>query len=197
MLASSLVLVLVASPAQASSVAVVGVELLISVEPGEKNNLIVEMVGNRILISDTAGVEPGRGCHDDGEHVSCKGKNVLLVAIHTGDLDDTVRVSGIEAFIDVGAGNDRVILGSQATVVGGPGRDRLVGGDGNDLLRGGGGDDVLIGGDGTDVMRGASGEDDLRSRDGEKDRVSGGGGTDEGTVDTFDRVRGVEVLGDF
>jgi Ca2+-binding RTX toxin-like protein len=167
------------------------------VDAGEKNSLIVEVVGNRILVSDTAGLDPGKGCRDDGEHVSCKGKNVLLVVVHTGDLDDTVRLSGIEAFIDVGAGHDRVILGSQATVVGGPGRDRITGGDGNDVLRGGGGDDVLIGGDGTDVIRGASGDDDLRSKDGEKDRLSGGGGTDEGTVDEFDRTRGVEVLGDF
>ena len=189
----ALVLALVPSPAQASSVAVVGVELLISVDTGEKNNLSVEVVGNRILVSDTAGVDPGKGCRNDGDHVSCRAKNVLLVAIHTGDLADTVRVAGIEAFVDAGPGHDRVILGSQATIFGGAGNDRLTGGDGNDLLRGGSGDDVLEGGTGTDVLKAGGGDDRIDAQDGgERDRVSGGAGDDYAGLDCEDRAVKIE-----
>jgi hemolysin type calcium-binding protein len=189
---AALLLVLVPSAAEASSVAVVGEELLVGADPGEANRIIVEVVGNSILVSDPAGMEAGKGCHDDGEHVSCKAKNVVLVSVQTGDLNDTVRVSGLEAFVDVGPGNDRVILGSQATVVGGSGNDRLTGGDGNDLLQGGSGNDVLKGGSGKDVLKAGAGDDRLEAQDGTRDRVSGGAGDDHGDVDCQDRAVKIE-----
>jgi Ca2+-binding RTX toxin-like protein len=191
-LTTVLALLILPSPAHASGVAVVGQELLIGADPGEANRIIVEVVGNRILISDTAGIEPGKGCRDDGEHVSCKAKPVVLVVIHTDDMDDVVRVSGIEAFIDTGTGDDEVVLGSQATAVGGPGNDRLKGGKGNDVLRGGSGTDSLKGGKGTDVLKAGGGDDSIDALDLIRDRVSGGGGEDEATLDCEDRVRGVE-----
>ena len=198
MLGLGLSFLLLPSPASAASAAVVGPELLIGTNPGEDNRIIVERIGSTILISDTAGLEAGNRCKDQGENISCKAKGVVLVAIHAGDGNDTVRVAGIEAFVDGGSGDDRLFSGSvNATLVGGPGDDRLRGGDANDVLRGGAGGDLLVGGDGLDNLRGANGDDRLKSKDRETDTVSGGGGTDEGTVDQQDDVRGVEVLGDF
>jgi Ca2+-binding RTX toxin-like protein len=180
------------TPARASSVAVVSEELLIGTDPGEQNRIIVELVGKDFLVSDTAGMDPGAGCHDAGEHISCNGKNVVLVTVNAGDMDDVVRLSGVEAYIDAGPGNDRVVTAAQATVVGGPGNDRIKGGNGNDLFRGGADDDVLIGKGGKDVLKGGSGDDRIEAQDGEKDRVSGGSGNDQGDVDCDDRVSKIE-----
>jgi RTX calcium-binding nonapeptide repeat (4 copies) len=185
--AGTLALCLLSSPAHASSVAVVGEELLIGDNSGETNSIAVEVVGKRIFISDPAGLDPGKGCQDNGGQVTCKAQSVVLVSIQTGDLDDTVRVSGIEAFIDVGPGDDRVVLRSQASVVGGLGNDRLTGGKSKDVLRGGSGNDTLTGGHEADVLRGGGGDDRIEAQDGWRDRVFGGRGWDQADVDCEDR----------
>ncbi|MGH2710447.1 MAG: calcium-binding protein [Actinomycetota bacterium] len=192
-LIAALTLLLIPSPAGASTVAVVGEELLIGSDPGEVNRVIVEVVDSSILISDAAGLEPGKGCHDDGEHVSCKAKNVVLVSIQTGDMDDTVRVSGVEAFIDVGDGDDKVVAGSQATVLGRAGNDRLTGKDGNDFLRGGSGNDTIRDRGGRDVLKGGAGDDFVDAQDGERDRLYGGTGNDESGADCNDRTHQFEM----
>lgn len=182
-------LVFLPSAARAYSVAVVGEELLIGTDPGQANRIIVEVVGNSILVSDTAGLDPGHGCKDDGKHVSCKANNVVLVSIQTGDMDDTVRVVGIEAFIDVGDGDDRVTAASQATIFGRAGNDRLISKDGNDLIRGGSGNDVIRDYGGRDLLKGGAGDDFVDSQDGERDRLFGGTGEDGYGTTCDDRDR--------
>jgi Ca2+-binding RTX toxin-like protein len=96
-----------------------------------------------------------------------------------GSADDTVTLG--TAFttgaIDLGDGNDRLILGNFAntvtvtnveTITGGTSADnltitgagaRLDGKEGNDTLTGGAGNDVLIGGVGNDSLTGGGGND--------------------------------------
>lgn len=72
--------------------------------------------------------------------------------------DDDIQVAGsisLPAWLDGGAGNDRL--------KGGAGHDVLLGGDGDDLLVGGDGRDLLIGGLGADRIVGNAGDDILIS----------------------------------
>jgi hypothetical protein len=191
-LTTLIALVAIPTPSHASGAAVVGPELLVGADPGEENRIVVEVVRNRILVSDAVGIDPGRGCRPDGARVSCRANGVVLVVIHTRDMDDVVSVSGIDSFVDTGTGNDRVAAANRATVVGGPGDDRLKAKEGNDTLRGSSGDDRLSGGKGTDVLKGGGGDDGIEALDLIRDRVAGGRGRDEAAVDCYDRVRGVE-----
>jgi Ca2+-binding RTX toxin-like protein len=72
------------------------------------------------------------------------------------DGDDDIQVAGsmnLSAWLDGGAGNDRL--------KGGAGHDVLLGGDGDDLLVGGSGRDLLVGGNGADRIVGNSDDDIL------------------------------------
>lgn len=131
--------------------------------------------------------------------------------INALDGDDVINAHYIfkEHRINAGAGNDDVLGGRGAAVVGGsfirggPGRDTLVGssrndtihgdngndyitggnggGRGNDLLYGGNGNDQLYGGLHNDTLRGGNGNDVLRGQQ-DNDRLVPGAGAD--------RVRG-------
>jgi len=77
--------------------------------------------------------------------------------------------------------------GSECTIEGTPGKDRLQGtpdhdvicaGGGADVVRGRGGGDVLLGGDGPDKLSGGAGDDSLFGERG-RDRLVGGHGIDE------------------
>lgn len=187
-----LAFLLVPGRAGASSAAVVGEELLIGAEPGEVNRLFVELVDRWLWISDSAGVEAGAGCSEQGKRIRCRARGVVLVVVHTGDLNDTVRIGGVRAFIDTGPGDDTVITSSRATVVGGPGNDHLRSGASNDVFRGGPGNDVLDDFGGRDVLKGGAGNDRIYAQDQERDRVFGGRGHDEVGIDCNDRVANVE-----
>jgi Ca2+-binding RTX toxin-like protein len=78
-----------------------------------------------------------------------------------------------------GTKDDDVIAAGRGddTVVGLQGDDLVCGGAGADLIRGQGGDDTLRGGRGDDTLRGGRGKDELRGGRG-ADRCRGGGGSD-------------------
>jgi Ca2+-binding RTX toxin-like protein len=126
--------------------------------------------------------------------------------------DDVVLAGAGADKVYGGAGADRVQGGPGADVleggvhaddvIGGLGDDRLmgmagadelVGGHGADRIAGGRGADMLLGGGGRDRLAGGSGADVLLARDGRRDVVSGGLGSDRGTMDRFrDRVSSLE-----
>jgi Ca2+-binding RTX toxin-like protein len=86
-----------------------------------------------------------------------------------------------------GLGDDRIM--------GMAGADELIGGHGADRIAGGRGADMLLGGGGRDWLAGGSGADLMLARDGRRDVVSGGVGSDRGTMDRFrDRVSSLERL---
>jgi Ca2+-binding RTX toxin-like protein len=91
-------------------------------------------------------------------------------------------VQGVFAFdIDMGAGDDTVVIGPNITIVlvieGDAGNDDLEGGDGNDDVEGDEGRDVVDGGLGNDEREGGPGNDRLLPSPG-NDRQFGNGGND-------------------
>lgn len=118
----------------------------------------------------------------------------LKVDIRTGEMADDVLVDSSKfGRINVGAGNDRVMVASGVDpnapgipVSGGPGDDLLVGSnktdflqgdEGNDNIQGGGGNDRLDGGPDTDVI--ADGSVDTDTSDGiGRNCLIGGSGSD-------------------
>ena len=104
---------------------------------------------------------------------------------HLFDLD-----SVSELRINAGAGNDRVAIADNVTLLaivfggrgndwlkGGGGRNEFFGDQGNDHLIGGAGDDVLVGGAGNDKLFGLGGQDQLEGGAG-ADALNGGEGDD-------------------
>lgn len=83
------------------------------------------------------------------------------------------------AFIEGGAGNDRLGGASGAdSLVGGDGDDLLNAGAGDDLLNGGQGNDRLLGGRGNNVLIGGGGDDQLIDP-GARGKAIGGAGRDQ------------------
>jgi Ca2+-binding RTX toxin-like protein len=72
--------------------------------------------------------------------------------------------------------------------------DYIEGSSKNELLLGRGGADELFGQGGRDVLDGGLGLDEFISRDRAVDRVLGGGGDDDGYVDSYDRVASVRSV---
>ena len=100
-------------------------------------------------------------------------------AVTAFDVDDVKSI-----FVDVGAGNERVIVGKRdvpATLLGQAGDDLLSSGNGDDFLHGGSGDDYLFGRDGDDRIDGGGGGDLIL------------GGKDADTVDYSARWKRVYV----
>ncbi len=94
-----------------------------------------------------------------------------------------------------------VCQGSNATIVGTPGDDRLVGTrrndvidgqGGNDSITGKGGNDKLCGGPGNDTLLGGTGNDKISGGSG-ADIVKGGGGKDTCKLSPDDKASGCEV----
>jgi Ca2+-binding RTX toxin-like protein len=73
---------------------------------------------------------------------------------------DVLDFSALESFagvayVDTGAGNDRITGGDANEYLrGGAGHDAILGGGGNDVLAGGAGQDVIVGGSGGDMLLG-------------------------------------------
>jgi len=90
---------------------------------------------------------------------------ILLAYLCGGDDRMTVNGNvGVQAILQGGDGDDRLIAGGGPTVLlGGGGNDELLGGGANDILIGGLGRDRLSGGRGDDALLGgsASNEDDV------------------------------------
>lgn len=106
----------------------------------------VTQSGNRLVVNGTIG----------GAHVSqsfFKGQ-VQRIEAYLGDGNDSLTIGSTvrtPAFVDGGAGNDKIRAGGGPSV--------LLGGDGNDALTGGTNRDVLIGGSGADTLSGGGNSD--------------------------------------
>lgn len=161
--------------------------------PGEPNSvdIDIERDRNRLVVRDSAGVTPGKGC--------APGPDAATVTCTFGRVDALGTV-----MISLGDGADRIgaTEGSALTVIGGPGDDVLEpgagavqGGDGNDVVVG----HVVDGGPGADVLRGTDNPDDRVTY---ADRTAGirvdlDGEADDGEPGEGDRVDPTieEVLG--
>jgi len=133
-----------------------------------------------------------------------------LIQIFAGDGDDIVTFEPditTRAYVDGGAGNDRITTGAgNDTITGGAGKNTLTGGAGDDRINGSGGRDLIFGGDGADRLYGNAGDDTLdggggvdRAWGGEgNDLLIGGGGNDklfgEGGDDTLIGRAGADFL---
>ncbi|GAB5373607.1 MAG: hypothetical protein AcusKO_00690 [Acuticoccus sp.] len=124
-----------------------------------------------------------------------KNSGTIEGGVAMGGGDDVLRntgemTAGGGTAIDMGEGNDRVLMSDGGSVNGrivlGTGDDKLTAGDaaidvaageGADTVTGGAGDDSVDGGAGTDVIKGKDGADALRGR-AHADTVKGGAGDD-------------------
>jgi Ca2+-binding RTX toxin-like protein len=164
----------------------------VSADATSLNTLTVRVSGGRIEFRDPTvdgGMDPGSCTPGDVTpdanswiiQTFCPLTGVRRVRIDLGEREDTAVVAlPVPATVIAGPGADRV------TVSGAPGE--LTGGDGNDDLRGGPAGDVLLGGQGADELSGDGGADRIVSRDGVADGVRCGAGADVVDADTFDRV---------
>ncbi|MEL6896515.1 MAG: calcium-binding protein, partial [Planctomycetota bacterium] len=101
--------------------------------------------------------------------------------------------------VDVGAGNDRVVMGLFVRVPtlirGGEGDDRLYGGLGSDIILGGAGDDRISGSWGNDLLVGGTGSDKITGRAG-KDILVGGSTTIDDDNEALNAVMSAWNAGD-
>jgi len=156
------------------------------------NSLTVRLSGGDIELRDPTvdgGMDPGPCRPGDITNdanawivqVFCGRSGITRLHADLGEREDVVNVAlPIPATLLGGPGADRLTTGAP--------NDRLEGGEGNDRLDGGGGDDELDGGLGTDTLTGGAGDDVLRTADGLADRVDCGDGADRVEGDTVDVV---------
>jgi Ca2+-binding RTX toxin-like protein len=145
-------------------------------DPGEANAVTMQFTfktGKAIVVRDPGGnIRVGANCAGALHHAVCV-PNPLFGAprlgIYTYDRNDSVTVTGGEAAVLGGTGDDVLRTDS--------GWDGLHGEEGNDALYGGAGSDGLYGGPGNDFISGGAGEDEMAGGDGD-DRFEGGQGGD-------------------
>lgn len=169
--------------AQASSVSVSGTTVVYVAGVGESNVLTFSTVGNDVVVDDSETLTPGAGCAQgsDATIAICSGAGLSRVDADSGDMDDTVSITGtISMTLRAGDGDD--------TITGSPGNDALYGEAGIDTINSGDGGDIVDGGDGDDVLRGQDGDDTLLGGPG-IDQLEG----DEG-VDQLDGGPGADIL---
>jgi RTX calcium-binding nonapeptide repeat (4 copies)/Thrombospondin type 3 repeat len=162
----------------------------LSADATSLNTLHVRVSGGRIEFRDETvdgGMDPGSctpGDIDGSGYIIqtfCSLGGVQRVRIDLGEREDSATVAlPVAATVLGGPGADRLTSGGSA--------DELSGGEGNDALDGGAGDDVVSGDQGADTLAGGEGSDRLAARDGEADVVSCGGGADTVDADTVDQV---------
>jgi hypothetical protein len=148
--------------------------------PGEANRLALAVRGRRVVVTDAAGVRPGRGCKrpDPARPTRAVCTFEHRIGSASTGFFSTVRLRG---------GDDRLRRLPRAlagTVSGGPGGDSIGGSPGDDTIRGG---------PGSDRIRGGAGNDELAEGDGGDagDELDGGRGTD--TVGYSRRREGVSA----
>ena len=176
--------------AQASSVSVGGTTVSYLASAGEANVVSFAKIGDDVVVNDSVNITPGAGCTVGGDPTvaTCSGSGLSRVDADTGDLADTISISGaISMTLHAGAGDDTAtgsdgndaIYGEAGidTISGGPGGDILDGGDDDDVIRGQAGDDIMRGGAGVDQLEGDDGVDQLDGGPGE-DALNGGFGSD-------------------
>ncbi|HEV3379245.1 MAG TPA: thrombospondin type 3 repeat-containing protein [Thermoleophilaceae bacterium] len=164
----------------------------LSADATSLNTLRAGVSGNRIEFYDgtvDGGMDPGSctpGELDRSGYIIqtfCPLGGVQRVRIDLGEREDTATVAlPVAATLLGGPGADRLTTGGSA--------DEIGGGEGNDTIDAGGGNDVLSGDQGADTLAGGPGSDRIVTRDGEADEVSCGDGSDTVEADTVDRVTG-------
>ena len=162
----------------------------LSADATSLNTLQARVSGTRVEFRDETvdgGMDPGNCTPGDVDargyiiQTFCPLSGVDRVRIDLGEREDTATVNlPVAATVLAGPGADRI-------TVDGPGHE-LSGGEGNDILQGGAGHDVLLGDQGADVIGGGAGADRIQTRDGEADRVTCGDGLDTVDADTLDTV---------
>jgi RTX calcium-binding nonapeptide repeat (4 copies) len=190
---SVLLLCAAAPAASASTVRVSGDTLVYDAGPGETNLMDVTHSNGVLRVTDPgATIDAHRGCQRQGPHfATCPAAGVSSIFVNAGDGDDSIALDSVslDATLEGGDGNDRLVGGGgQDTLDGGAGDDTLQGGGGADRLDGGDGNDSLNGGDGNDVIKGAAGDDQLSGDDGD-DILDGSDG-----FDTLDGGAGDDIL---
>ncbi len=101
-------------------------------------------------VTDPAGINANGTCTQIGaDTASCPGAGISGITINAGAANDTILLGSgllttVEANLNGGTGDDRIVAG--------PAADAVDGDQGNDFLDGGLGADDLQGGGGTDVM---------------------------------------------
>jgi hypothetical protein len=169
-----------------------GVISYLSADATSLNTLVVRASGTRIEFRDPTvdgGMDPGACTPGDVSpdanawivQTFCDAAGVRSVRLDLGEREDTATVTvAIPATLLGGPGADKL--------TGGPAADQLSGDDGDDVLAGGAGADLLLGGLGVDELRGDAGDDELRARDGVQDLIRCGAGADKVDADTLDEV---------
>ena len=142
--------VVLATPAQAATVAVVGHQVRYTAQAGEKNVVTASFGTDDITLHDKgADVTAGSGCTQvDEQTARCP---AAAVALALGDGDDVANVDCLD---------DHGLCGG-VTLRGGPGNDSLRGSERADVIEGGPGADRLDGYGGLDVIRGGAGNDSI------------------------------------
>ena len=162
----------------------------LSADATSLNTLRAGVNGNRIEFRDETvdgGMDPGSCTPGDVDgsgyiiQTFCSLGGVQRVRIDLGEREDTATVAlPVAATVLGGPGADRLTAGDAS--------DELTGGEGNDALDAGSGNDVLSGDQGADQLTGGPGSDRIAARDGEADAVGCGDGADTVDADTLDTV---------
>jgi Ca2+-binding RTX toxin-like protein len=187
-LAGTWMLAGVTSANATTGVAVVNGVVTVRTVPGKSNNLdiVAWLWTPDIMIVDVwdSGDPPsaGAGCSRvESGRVWCGVPAKARIHVQSGDLNDTIVLSGVmvEAYVQAGDGNDWVAGSPQRDDLdGGPGDDFMEGRFGNDSLYGGGGNDSIHGNEGDDQLAGAEGDDGVYGGPG-VEKMLGGDGDDQ------------------
>ena len=172
---ATLVMALVASPAQATTGA--------SAPSAPSANSLPTSASAPCTITGTARAETLVGT--SGNDVICGlGGNDT---IRGGNGNDTIRGGDGNDNISGGNGNDSIAGDAgNDTIDAGAGNDSINGVAGNDTLVGGPGDDTVLGGDGRDSVSSGTGDDAINGGGG-PDSINSGAGDDTCANDTADR----------
>lgn len=153
-------------------------------EPGETNDLSLEIVDGRISVRDPGAtrIRAGVGCRTTAGAVSCKQydfqdgevtlkdgddrfvrrdrkQRIQFSSVAGGEGDDTL--DAVATSLSGGAGDDRLTSDEEsASISGGPGTDRLRGKGDNQTLIGGTGADVIDAGKGDSQTLSYAGQDE-------------------------------------
>jgi Ca2+-binding RTX toxin-like protein len=108
--------------------------LLVTAEPGELNDLVVEFTGRGFRVTDSVPLRAGELCKGQADgSVTCVGYDLQA---DLGDRNDRFRLSspGTPAFVSGGSGDDVLIAENRSGTrfTGGPGDDVMIGGPGYD-----------------------------------------------------------------
>ncbi len=122
----------------------------------ERNDFVIsyDAVADAYFVADASGINANGTCTQfDADTAICPGNNIGSITVNAGAAADTILLSSgllptIEADLDGGSGDDKI--------VGGPAADAIDGDSGNDQLDGGLGADDLRGGANTDLVSYAS-----------------------------------------